>query len=754
MSIEKIEALVKEAHLALNEDKNPIIDNYPQLKDAVIQRDLLTELTRLEHLFKTSDSTPEKSIKEQFLTLWRAHTAQHQDTALALAFYPEGVCNQLYWNIAVLLFNPQSLADMLAILYPHQMSVLGVDYDGRKITLNKTPLEQTALKQDAFDISLMRHLVIMNDYIFDTREIENYELKNHIALSLALEHYPDLEKKLYSSSMKLIFLQTLLKSRTEQGVCMRELIEQLRSQLIRYGETFTKQKFASTNADQAIDYFLILLGSLSSIEKEKFLKLSSHGKMYSLQTILQALRDGECIETYAEHLEKILKNSDNKAELNKKLSFINTDTIVEKLKALTDPSQGMRENAQHLLSQTLTVSLLKNIKVDRTEMLVDLLLGFPTEQYPLLLAQIQLSPTVEFLKDLAKNYSILSDSMLSAFSDAIISLPDQFPLHKTILFFAKLGDTQRLELAITALCQRPDFVSSFSKFTREYHGLLVHITENPDAFDILLAHFSKAIDQQKILDLLITRCEPLLHNPLSYANSTRRDAAPLFPKIVSMILKYYPFEAVLEALKKKCIYSANTSVKPKIKEATKNTLVALNNESFDWLVCQMANYLSAEAFINELNEVAKLFKSTPEGKERLGKFSFALDTQLAIHQKIFSTPHCLNTVFLEKAIKVIEPFSGLNTSAFRKTALQTYANAASAKENPPAGRLLTRKWSDIKVEAATKIMEKERLNPAQNMVVRLTPALSLISQAPQPDRQSPIIKNVSNARKSGRITLL
>lgn len=431
--------------------------SYAILQAACVARELEIEATRLLRLF-LDESLNDEDLKNYFKLFCLEREKSNQSTYLSYFALPQSACNLLYWNIALGLFQPKNLAEMIAILLPSLKSVLQVDVGlmPRDRSTKQDKFERTRLNMTAQDcMSLLsglpceyanlQYFIVDNNICLNVKSITHLSLTLHYQLYDLLTAYPCIKAKLYAHNNDWQHLQFNL----ENGIAPREAIRSLIFHLKRSGTKYTNNEFAASPALIAVANFRHYLNQLPQEFYEKLLALN-HNE-YSLAKVLSFLNQGGCVETAAARLEEILTDPGSQGMLNE-LPLANQQARQQMEEKYLQINKGtglsaMGFDSSVTLPSEIKKCVLADIELNTVSDFVDLVLYLPPHEYEYLFAHAKLKNINP--ECLAATMEMITPEQRDAFVYAWIKHLNRVGGLKMLFFFAAYcGDFTIIQKAL------------------------------------------------------------------------------------------------------------------------------------------------------------------------------------------------------------------------------------------------------------------------------------------------------------------
>src|SRR3990167_5698061 len=465
-TIESIESLVQEKRALLAEIQAPT--DYASLKEQVLLAELHAEIEALSNLLETPD-TFEDAFKDRCVL-----RAENPDQCISFDKLPTSPVNRLYWEIATILFKPPTLQAMLAILLPGVKSLVTVFVPDRLPEKVKTLKElRDHVRNQPFDVGetnldvspdvlnlgdvpsthsleTLLHYVSTAKQLFDVRDIGEFPLAVHASLHRALhEKYPALAKRLYTHNAALNQLEEDILEFQNKGRTPRSALTTLKKAFILGGTKMTSKAWAGVQTERAAEHFMDYFKELPEPLQNALNDLPA------FKNIFKNIQAGECVETTGEAISKFLQEHDK----NPLLDTIPNMTK-EAYKALVTRYKSSLDTAKDTsfplnFPPKLAESIIKNIQIDQSEDLINLILNFPPDTYDLLLKHIQFkNPLNPHLPNIAvaMREGFFEPDQLERLAKAIINHYKRFDSSGSVLSWAvQTNHSKVLQLAIDSI---------------------------------------------------------------------------------------------------------------------------------------------------------------------------------------------------------------------------------------------------------------------------------------------------------------
>ena len=542
----EILTLINEASTLLPAESLVILDkiDYKTLQEAVALEELSQTIDTLQQLFQNQDET---TIQKSFKELCSARAEHNQGTFLSYSAQPNDLCNQLYWDIAKLLFEPKTLAAMFSILFPKITHAVEVDIILKDITTpylsSTTPLKkrmQIVIKEQDIEVALTETLgspKVLTQYVMSTthllkvEQVANLPFYLQQQLSQALKPYPHLAQKLYQHNGEFKQLQHDLDD-VENNLTPKEALRRLILELKLAGAKYRgTEDFAARGAYTACVHFIDYLNFLDeSLKNQLYLLASTTTSTSPARTLKQILKaldeyDRSCVEMAAFQLESLSENSDNQTILN-----------ISSITSAQQRAKIIKHYRHHTLStvsaplnlcfpQFITQEVIKRQSIDSFEDYLNLLLSIAPSEYELIFSNIKISLKPALPNTLQSITQSLNSEQKNALSRCLFKHPDKFGGIVAVLEFTLNNKVEKIEDFIREtpkenfIKEIPKQQEAFKKYWR-YNDTAIHYAasrENPDVINAILALFPQqrfdTLTIKNRLDITPIHCAVYNNNP-------------------------------------------------------------------------------------------------------------------------------------------------------------------------------------------------------------------------------------------------
>ena len=292
--------------------------NYASLKDTILQIEVKQERDALLSMLEDLDIFEAQFKARCILRLL------HTDHSIPFTDMPESITNQIYWEIALLVFKPKTMAEMLTILVPNCQTLVSVSLANGVLVVGKSGFEEDRKQVEPVlesvsifealagppNRDILNHYVFADDLMLNAADIANFSLGLHITLQRCLEErYPKLAKKLYAHNYPLQNLASDILILNNNGITPRAAIEQLIRGLMLGGNSMTGgSRYATTSSELALRQFFDYFNAIP-LEMRENLRALRGGNRTLGEIIDKDIEVGECVESIASRLKLILQNN-------------------------------------------------------------------------------------------------------------------------------------------------------------------------------------------------------------------------------------------------------------------------------------------------------------------------------------------------------------------------------------------------------------------------------------------------------------
>lgn len=520
--------------------------DYASVQDKVLQLELCKEIKELETLLAVSKNFA-RSFKK------RCRLRQNTlDCSIGFEKVAATYCNQLYWELAELIFQPETIGEMLKILMPNLTHYVQIALPSYLPSPNMSQRQQyTYFKSfdpaysyldlnslnDPPEFATLDYFVIADNLLIDVRDIRHFSLLTHVKLknALTLKH-ASLKSKLYEHNYSLKKLSTDIDIYNTKGMTPRTAIVHLIQRLFLGSTKVTGQDHATNAATHAVYSIFTYLENLP-LSTQMELKALRNSKYRTLELILNSLINGECVHEASMDLDDFINFNENESVLNlpPKMSPQQLKTLEDMYKYKIGMQQSLIEanyDTDNLipLPNKLIKQVLVNIRPETSEELYDLLYEFAPEFYDMLFAHIILDDFVHMnqLSSIIQS-DIFTSVQKEALAKALFKYQSRFIFPINIYKWAYLTlDPVFIKTASEQLEQDLAIYSGDERKTLiESKHYLFHFASFSPLFKITLECYDKSEQLAAI-----KKCK---HNDLDLINIAAANSDNL-----SIILNLYP----------------------------------------------------------------------------------------------------------------------------------------------------------------------------------------------------------------------
>ena len=567
--ITRISALV-----SISDNQAP--PDYASLKELVINQELTDELAALKNILDGDFN----NFAETFKKRCQQRNQRNTNTCLSMTAMPGGVCNQLYWQIAIIVFKPQTYAELFTLFFPDVNVQLSCTLqlndkqpeskypDISLVTLQFQQLHADSSLNALPDATVPAHFVIAGKLIFDLQDIAAFDFVMHEKFHAGLQaHFPDLALKLYQHNDALKTLHNKLLLVTGHGQSLKQVIQRFIRECKTGGNLITGEEYATISTQVAYTEFVHYLEGLSSAMKTALLnmKTNSHPHL-SLSDIWNHLKQGNCVETAARDLDSVLNNKENESLLNTSPNVASEDKA-EILRQYRKPQTAnlpvTGNEVTTVLPEVYLSQYLSLIVINDTENYLDFLLNFPPDSYTRLLQYANITCTPELPLTLARFIASggIDSAQLALFEQAIIANHEKSGGKSAVLKFALIAKAISLLTSVLDLYDSSELLDTIKQKDSRGVTILHRAATNPEALKIILA----SLPEEQRLEAVKEKDE--------YGNNVLHLAVEN-PEALNVILALYPEEQRLEAVKEKDRNGSNILHRAATNPAALNVILA------------------------------------------------------------------------------------------------------------------------------------------------------------------------------------
>lgn len=315
LDIDAVTELLKSAEQSIKKIDIHEYSEQEHITNFITQVELNDEINYLKTLVKNPESF-EEQFKER--CAWREATP---DECINFSNMPLSPCNQLYWNIALMVFNPKTMGEMLQILSPQVTQHMHAELpDTLPTNTRDLPMKewikfirpQLTLNQnlDALseepDIESFAHYIIADTIIFNVHDIANYNFNLHNNFKSELvKYYPTIDAKLYVHNASFETLASDLMHIAGQDV---QTPKQALSELCKWLAASSGPSYAYRIIDIAIKRFFEYFRTLPE-DRQNEIRNLEHNNI-SLAFVFNAIERGTCTASSSNLLAAFLSGNE------------------------------------------------------------------------------------------------------------------------------------------------------------------------------------------------------------------------------------------------------------------------------------------------------------------------------------------------------------------------------------------------------------------------------------------------------------
>jgi hypothetical protein len=552
MNEAKLNELISHYEALCEQDLSPLND-FPSLRARTLLSELEAEIKHLKELLKTPSV-----FKATFQA--RAHIrAQNQDRFASFEAIPQSPTNQMYWDIAMEVFAPKTLGELLTYLSPNTQRFVVAQINDAPITLNAQDqgelqqklrtlhndppllLEERAFTPQDFPEApskeRMAELILVEGCLFDVARISQFPLKSNSDLLKVLEtQRPKLLSKLVNHNEAMQSLKADVEVFRNNVFTPKEAFTALCKGLRLGGERMTGHEYASGPADAAVKHFFEYFLALPQALQTEIKALKGDNKSME-QVFNEDLDKGHCVETCANDIERIVQANPDSSVLNNhpRLSKEERRFPNKRYKQARDCAQNPDFiSIEDLPKQHLLLTLSK-LRLNTSRELIVLLVHFPPELYELILGRVDLIYWLIILAELgaALSSGLFTPEQRTGLAQALAKLSQRFTIESLYQDY-EFNDWAFIATLCAAIPQ-PQRLALLETPDGEGRTVLHRATEDPQAF-IKLLNFYPEGERLAALRLKTEAGSRVLHWAGGHVESLRA------------VLNEYPKEEQLSAL--------------------------------------------------------------------------------------------------------------------------------------------------------------------------------------------------------------
>lgn len=535
----KIEALVGELEDYIASKQEILQDglnSYYTINEFIFLEEIQQELPRL----KETLSDP-ASFSDFFRERCKFRISNPESLSFLLT--PESKLNEIYWKIALELFNPQNLQAMFSILLPTIDTFLDVGMKPipAKLAVNeirevlKKPEVELSLKNTIdgpVDVQELSHFVFSDNLAFDVRTIKHFSFDMHYQLfQLLSQQYPGLAEQLYHRNSDLVSLWDDIAFFDNKGKTPAEALKFLAKTFTLTGNRASGEEYVLEEGQQAFKHFLHYFKLLP---RELRLELKQLEGKRSLAKIIQHLKEGDCVEEGSSYINSLLELNENNAFLHTIPAMTKEErNKIQKKYSLAMNKEGIsslrNKNSLEKIITPFLKKILKNclqVSPKNIEEFSYLLVNFPAENYGLLLENINLDNydikelfTIHLQKII--NQDFFSEEQRVALANALVAQKERFFADTDILAWSAM--IKYKEFICTIIQSMPDeeslAIAEKVDFKRQNNTLFHNAAQYTDAFAALFSLYSTKQEKKAAIRRLNNQGYSLWHSAANTPNS-------------------------------------------------------------------------------------------------------------------------------------------------------------------------------------------------------------------------------------------
>lgn len=674
---------------------NQAIETYAELRDRLISQELNDELIFLRTCL---DQDPEH-FSQRFKDRCQVRAEQNNGTCLSLSALPTGTCNKVYWRIAEVLFQPASLLEMFDILLPEGMQQVTFDlvadvpkeasseqkrqaFKTAQLKLVESPLNCL----QGVNIDELNHLIIVDKYLLDVRDVHHLDFSRHQDLYNNLHHhYPQLAKQLYQRNMPWKQLSFDINTLQGKGLTHYEILENVIG-LLRAGGSSVTKKTEATGPSQVGAFKLFdYINSLTPKTYELICTVRADG--YSISRIASDIKEYACVEQSASRLQRILDCNPMLFRGRTHLSPQEQQTIEAKYSGKQlFPSDGqmydwtLPKQANEYLAH---INLIGATEGYKASFLIHLLNSFPPECYTNIFAHIQLgTPALSPLLGTWLGNGVLNQEQQRAFNLAIIANKERMGGLPFIINFALSAKREHLLLAafselplaelidqirtipvdaVSSIVTNEEKLSSFCQALGENAAsiipILLHRCRAEHCIQAVLSAFFIALTLKNKALAHELACMPEFLNGMKQLNETQEQQLHSLVSFLNSIRQSLPQESAMQI--RKCF------IKSLILTPIEDWKAAQFNREFTFVFPEAARWISAHLPMPSSANAADMLHTLVAQQEQLTSLFSHFPTQEAEdlaalylqHETLFNYQSIINLLrYLPPAEQVVQVF--------------------------------------------------------------------------------------------------
>lgn len=309
--------------------------NIPQIREAIFTEELVQSLSLLNASVKKSKNTnnPLQNFKEYFKSICQQRWERIKSTELSYFNDSESIANSLFWEMAILLFEPKTLGELFSILMPGlEVLTFEVVKNKPEVALSysniKVVFHIKNMTEELYDpinkITNLDQFAVTDEVLFDLRNIAHWPIKEQMLFYNAIKlKHPTLEQEIYKHNHDFRALKSNINIINKKGLTLSFLIPEVVQRLKEGGERVTGNTIASEEAHYAAQDFITFVDSFFEYFENENSLIHANEKDFlnKLKKIKNHLEQGKCVEEAASALECFLFNFSQNPLLIKNLGL-------------------------------------------------------------------------------------------------------------------------------------------------------------------------------------------------------------------------------------------------------------------------------------------------------------------------------------------------------------------------------------------------------------------------------------------------
>lgn len=515
-------------------------NDFATLRDYVLRLELVEELNFLTNILKNPNSFADE-FKQR--CAWRL---QNPDKAISLLDMPNSITNRLYWDIADIVFKPNSMCDMLAIVLVNVHNYLDINLYNEFLPNSK---RVHAIKPDVRLLQNLFHLstapsieefgnyVLDEDTLLDVRALQDYSLPNQAHLQEILKkRFPELAKKLYRHNASLKTLDDDIFIYMNKGLTAKTALNLLIQDFVLGGSHITGSEYAGKIADAAYKRFFGFYNALSDESKLQLRDLKSNNKTLG-SVIDEELELGLCVETTAGFLAQIVQKNKGHASLNQPLALSTADLETLENKYIKNKQEDRFFDTQkdglfiENLPNKFVVAAIENLGPLTLDSLTGLLLNFPTNLYLVLFQHLTLIEVHENLLVFARAVSLrfFNEEQRHKLAAAMAATFSRFTRVYPFLVWATLTEDPIFLQEALAFYPDQDLSHKLQLPIGNEPSLMHWAADKPEILALILNLISSAEEKSRLILLVSDNGDSVIHRAATNSVALKM-MLPFIPK--------------------------------------------------------------------------------------------------------------------------------------------------------------------------------------------------------------------------------